>query len=353
MNRPQLITFTKAREKSEFWENGEYSKKRSSKLPENETTGQEARKFYESLLETVREQSVCSNPSRKRKAVRSISRTEPSAASSQSSPSTSLPVQEAANQRIGHQLLRCSQEGNLKGLKRLIEKEKCDLNFRDIYYWTAIMCAAYEGRKEVVGYLLKSGAAWVGVCETQGRDALDLAQEAGHEDVVQLLQESLCSRTEQRTERRTSLEKKYCETCRTHYQEDTVETHERSTVHIFSNQKRLPPTYYAIPENNVGFKMMLKEGWDKESGLGPTGTGRKFPIQTVLKRDQKGLGFQTTQKPKVTHFSPNDTLAVERPDTKSKRTQRVATVSRKEERRKEAKQRDWERDLRTYMNIDL
>lgn len=99
--------------------------------------------------------------------------------------------------------------------------------------------------------------------------------------------------------------------------------------------------------------MMLKEGWDSEAGLGPNGTGRKFPVQTVLKRDQKGLGFQNNEKPKVTHFAANDSLAVARPAITYKRTERVATVSKKEERRKEEKSKAWERDLRTYMNIDL
>ncbi|KAM4640676.1 G patch domain and ankyrin repeat-containing protein 1 isoform 2-T5 [Discoglossus pictus] len=350
MNHPQLITFTRAREKTDFWENGEYSKKKVSLVPERFTTGEEARNFYESLLETDGEQSVSSRTSRKRKANRRATGVEPQEAGS----STSQPANEATNQRVGHQLLKYSQNGDLKSLRRLVEKEKCDINFRDSYYWTAIMCAAYGGKTEVVGYLLKRGAAWVGVCETQGRDALDLAQEAGQEDIVCLLQDSLCNRPQESAQRRRkTLEKKYCEICKAHYQEDSVETHERSTIHLFHKRKKLPSTYYAIPDHNVGFKMMVKEGWDRESGLGPDGSGRKFPVQTVLKRDQKGLGFQSKQKPKVTHFTANDTEAVARPGTRPKRAERIITISKKEEKRKQAKERAWERDLRTYMNIDL
>lgn len=348
MNFPQLITFTKAREKSDLWENGEQRNKNSSRNRKVNISGEEAKTFYESLLSSEGEQSK--RPSRKRKRVTPSSH-EGTEGQSQLRPAMTAPG--ATDQSNGHQLLRCSQHGDLKGVKRLLEKENCDVNFRDGYYWTALMCAAYAGKKDVVSYLLKRGAAWVGVCETKGKDALILAEEAGHQDIVQLLQDSLRDHPQDLTPRAHPPERKYCDVCKTHYQEDTIETHERSTVHLFNKKKKLPPTYYVIPEHNIGYKMMLKEGWDSEAGLGPNGTGRKFPVQTVLKRDQKGLGFQNNEKPKVTHFAANDSLAVARPAITYKRTERVATVGKKEERRKEEKTKAWERDLRTYMNIDL
>ncbi|XP_075042685.1 G patch domain and ankyrin repeat-containing protein 1 [Mixophyes fleayi] len=350
MNYPRLISFTKAREKSDFWENGEHSKKRKSQICEVKISGEEARSFYESLLVNERKQSTSRQLSRKRKVARSLPREEPQEGS-QRRPST--PAQEDNDVRMGHQLLKCSQHGDIKGLKKLLEKEHCDINFRDIYFWTALMSSAYAGKKDIVSYLIKRGAAWVGVCDTQGKDALILAEEAGHQDIVKLLQDSLRDQPQESAPRTQPLDRKHCEICKTHYQEDSVEIHERSTVHLFNKKKTLPSTYYVIPEHNIGFKMMLKEGWNRESGLGPDGTGRKFPVQTVLKRDQKGLGFQSDQKPKVTHFAANDTLAVVRPVIKQTRSERVATISKKEERRKEAKAKAWERDLRTYMNIDL
>ncbi|PIO32511.1 hypothetical protein AB205_0130660 [Aquarana catesbeiana] len=351
MNFPRLISFTKACEKSDWWENGEHTTKKIFKSYEVATTGEEARSFYESLIGTDRESSASRKPSRKRRVHRSPSHEEPRVWSSESGPNTL--VRETTNQRVGHQLLRCSQNGDMKGLRQLVEKEHCDINFRDIYYWTPVMCAAFAGKKDAVSYLLKRGAAWVGVCETQGKDALTLAEEGGHQEVVKLLQDSLKGQPEESQPRTQPLERKYCDVCKTYYQEDSIDTHERSTIHLFNKKKKIPSTYYAIPEHNVGFKMMLKEGWDRESGLGPEGSGRKFPVQTVLKRDQKGLGFHSDQKPKVTHFAANDMLAVARSQTKHVRTERVATVSKNEERRKEAKSKAWERNLRTYMNIDF
>lgn len=37
------------------------------------------------------------------------------------------------------------------------------------------MCASWSGHRAVVRLLLSHGAAWVGVVDTQGRDAQDLA----------------------------------------------------------------------------------------------------------------------------------------------------------------------------------
>lgn len=188
MNFPRLITFTKARDKSDLWENGERTSKKPSKSSAVGSTGEEARRFYESLLANDGEPPASRKPSRKRRVHRAPSHEESRVGSSHD-PNTS--VQEPTSQRVGHQLLRASQNGDMKGLRQLVEKEHCDINFRDRYYWTPLMCAAFAGKKDAVSYLLKRGAAWVGVCETQGKDALTLAEEGGHREVVKLLQDSL------------------------------------------------------------------------------------------------------------------------------------------------------------------
>uniref|UniRef100_A0A1B8XUA9 Uncharacterized protein n=1 Tax=Xenopus tropicalis TaxID=8364 RepID=A0A1B8XUA9_XENTR len=205
MNHLQLITFTKARDKSDFWENGECSNKKDLNASNKNITGEEARSFYESLLETEDQQSHSKKSSRKPKpAILSV---QHRVADTQSEQNTTT-AQDPKEQHKGHQLLRCSQEGDLKGLKRLVDKEKY-------------------------------------------------------------------------------------------------------------------------------------------------GEGRKFPVKTLLKRDKKGLGFHTDQKSKVTHFSANDNMAVANVKIRQKRTERISTISRKEEKRKQAKEQAWERNLRTYMNIDL
>lgn len=95
--------------------------------------------------------------------------------------------------------------------------------------------------------------------------------------------------------------------------------------------------------------MLLREGWEPGMGLGPRGEGRTNPIPTVLKRDQEGLGYRSVPQPRVTHFLARDTRAV----AGRERAPRVITLSRREERRQEEKDRAWERDLRTYMNLEF
>nr|XP_056723076.1 G patch domain and ankyrin repeat-containing protein 1 [Euleptes europaea] len=349
MNRgPQLIAFTRAREESDLWRDGHVQKKSHQVTPvvgqaEGNTGGETARSFYESLL-------LSSDPGKASQRKRKVRSARPPV---QEAPCTQhQPAQ--TDTRKGNQLLKAAQDGHLKAMKTLVEKDRCDVNFRDDYYWTATMCAAYAGQVEAVRYLLSHGAAWVGVCETQGRDAVDLAEEAGHQEVVEVLQESgrPCVKQEPSSSQMPP-ERKYCAVCQTHYNEDTVALHERSTAHLFNRRDPLPPTRYHIPENNVGFQLMVKGGWDQKAGLGPEGTGRKFPIQTVLKRDQKGLGFHSNLKPKVTHFDAHDQSAVEQPRGQWPRTERAATVGKREARRREAKAKAWERNLRTYMNLDL
>ncbi|XP_067406894.1 G patch domain and ankyrin repeat-containing protein 1 [Emydura macquarii macquarii] len=340
---PQLIAFTRAREESDRWKDGQLRKRAGSPAhgweEKRDMVGEEARSFYESLLAS----GESSSPARKRKAPlrRPVVPELPSAQPGQT------------DSHKGNLLLRSAQEGDVRTLRRLLEKEGCDVNYRDGYYWTAVMCAAYAGRGEAVKYLLTRGAAWVGVCESQGRDAVDLAEEAGHQDVLRILQERETVQPEERRTRRTAAERKYCPVCQTHYSEDSVELHERSTAHLFNRRDPLPPTRYHIPESNVGFRLMVKGGWDCEAGLGPEGTGRKFPVQTVLKRDQKGLGFRSDLRPKVTHFNANDPSAVAQPQGQRPRTERAATVGKREARRRDAKAKAWERDLRTYMNLDI
>ena len=50
-------------------------------------------------------------------------------------------------------------------------------------------------------------------------------------------------------------------------------------------------TFYHFNESNIGFKMLMKAGWDGVSGLGRNGHGRRSPVKTVVKNDRKGLGI--------------------------------------------------------------
>ena len=93
------------------------------------------------------------------------------------------------------QILRAAQEGDLAKLKKLLDPHEAggaggNINARDAFWWTPLMCAARAGQGAAVRYLLGRGAAWVGVCELGGRDAAQLAEEAGFPEVARMVRES-------------------------------------------------------------------------------------------------------------------------------------------------------------------
>lgn len=92
-------------------------------------------------------------------------------------------------------ILLAAQNGDLTELRRLLEPQETggaggNINARDAFWWTPLMCAARAGQGAAVRYLLGRGAAWVGVCELGGRDAAQLAEEAGFPEVARMVRES-------------------------------------------------------------------------------------------------------------------------------------------------------------------
>ena len=87
-------------------------------------------------------------------------------------------------------------------------------------------------------------------------------------------------------------------------------------------------------------------------GLGPEGTGRKFPVKTVLKKDRLGLGSKQKSKARITHFSPKDLAAVAT-NKESKVKPRIARrTSKRKIIEKQTKERTWKQNMRLYMNTD-
>ncbi|XP_043094045.1 G patch domain and ankyrin repeat-containing protein 1 [Puntigrus tetrazona] len=344
MSRP--VYFTRAKEEENLW----IDRKREDKQT---ITGEEARDFYQSLLQetdgekpkggeaaTTRRVRRRAGPKRRREARR------PEAAHVE-------PVN--TSERDGYKLLRCAQEGNIRALKDLLRRG-IDVNFRDDFYWTGVMCASKAGQTDAVRLLLQHGAAWVGVVDKQGRDARDLALQAGHQDVVRELEQfSVSEITNTPTTNRESVHPQWCNLCAVHYT-DSTETHNRSTLHQFSELR--PPTtpQYCLPSSSNSYKMMLRLGWDPASGLGPAHSGRKNPVSTVLKRDQAGLGYGASPQSKVTHFQAKDPQAVQhvrKQKRLEKRQEKGTTLCAKELKRKEERDKKWERDYRASFNFDF
>ncbi|XP_008535757.2 G patch domain and ankyrin repeat-containing protein 1 [Equus przewalskii] len=351
MSKPSLITFTPATDPSDLWKDGQ----QQSQPEELEPTldGAAARAFYEALIgdesSTPEPQRARPEPASERKRKkRRVMRQAAAGASRGHGQSRSLEAEDKMTQWI----LRAAQEGNLAELRRLLDPQEAggaggNINTRDAFWWTPLMCAARAGQGAAVRYLLGRGAAWVGVCEVGGRDAAQLAEEAGFPEVARMVRESH-GETRSPENRAQSPSPQYCETCDAHFQDSN---HRTSTAHLLSLSRNLQPPNLplGVPTSSPGFKMLLREGWEPGMGLGPRGEGRTNPIPTVLKRDQEGLGYRSVPQPRVTHFLARDTRAV----AGRERAPRVITLTRREERRQEEKDRAWERDLRTYMNLEF
>ncbi|KAL8576626.1 hypothetical protein ACOMHN_025101 [Nucella lapillus] len=109
--------------------------------------------------------------------------------------------------------------------------------------------------------------------------------------------------------------------------------------------------FFLIPSSNVGYRLMMKTGWDGNRGLGPSGEGHRYPVKTLFKQDRKGLGNTVKEKAKVTHFKANDKSAVTRMQSQGDhRVVSVRTLSRRAQKAKERKDRQWEINLRHQMS---
>ena len=70
-----------------------------------------------------------------------------------------------------------------------------------------------------------------------------------------------------------------------------------------------------------------------------------------------GLGSKGSQQARVTHFGPNDQSAVKRRKVLTKEGEKKKVtgskkMSRREKLAKEKKEKNWERNMRIYMNSE-
>ncbi|XP_051242611.1 G patch domain and ankyrin repeat-containing protein 1 [Dicentrarchus labrax] len=315
-------------------------------------SGREARQFYEHLMKDEDHGREHQNKQRRRAraAERQRGQTDSVLQSGTRGGSDGNQRRETSNSErttelLGLRLLRCAHNGDISGLKDLLSKG-VDINFQDTYFWTAVMCASWSGQRDAVRLLLQHGAAWVGVVDTQGRDAKDLALEAGHNEVLEEL-ESYGRSPERDTPSGSSAaqcQPQWCDVCGNEYS-CSLSSHLSSTIHQFSLRRPPPTPYYCLPPSSNSYKMMVRCGWKPGSGLGPEGEGPQQPVSTVLKRDQKGLGYGQMKRAKVTHFQARDDDAV-KPPSKDKEERGGKGQRKKESRRKELKDKNWERDFR-------
>ncbi|XP_052815663.1 G patch domain and ankyrin repeat-containing protein 1-like [Mya arenaria] len=245
--------------------------------------------------------------------------------------------------KIHHKLLTLSQNGDISALEKLLGDGHVDVNFQDQYGWTAVMCAGVAGHFKAVQFLLSVGASRY-VINSQNKTVDDLCP-----NLLRELEKLEREKPKKSKKRRSSF---FCDICGCEFSDSTPVEHNSSTLHLFNIGRKPKTDHFMLQKNNIGFQLMEKSGWDGQSGLGSKGQGQKYPVKTSLKRDRKCLGGDDKKsKTKVTHFGPNDASAVKSLKRPQERVMSAATVSKRERKRKIKKDKNWERDLRTYMNM--
>lgn len=197
-----------------------------------------------------------------------------------------------------------------------------NVNITDQFGWTPLMTAACSGHAEIVAFLLHKGAN-TNIRDKSGLSAVNIALKRNHLEIIDLLKIHLQANKKnnsnsdeddkkqnyRQTKESVDLKGFFCEICASSF-ECTKKQHESSTAHIFNCKPKIPNIFYGISKQNKGYQMLLKKGWNEESGLGLNGKGQKYPVKTVLKRDRKGFSDSHQKFARVTHVDPNNTKTV-------------------------------------------
>lgn len=255
-----------------------------------------------------------------------------------------------------------------KSMKMLLTKST------DRFGWSALMIASCAGHRDTVKILLKAGADTL-TKDRGGNSAFALASKKGHHAVMDLLVAKQSSRSRDQKEKGQSSTpiqgtkkiKLECDLCNVNFSSSRLlERHLASTVHLFKVEEAeiqarggKVQAHFSIPRHNRGFQMMLSTGWDQNSGLGPKGEGKLYPVKTVLKKDRRGVGAPPEAKEKsttsvsaaakVTHFGPNDPRSVQgtcRQTTQRGRFARESTQTKVRSKARERSDRAKEIDFR-------
>lgn len=290
-------------------------------------SGAEVQQFYREILDTPTTAKVTSKPTN-------------------TDTSRQAKEQPQALPYDRNRFFRLATSNNVEQLAQMCIAEEQQLNACDSYGWTALMMAACEGAADAVAWLLQLGAD-ADVADKSGNTALRLASKKGHTGIVQLLQrESSSNAAAAQLEEGpsdTAAAPFYCGVCQRDYSESSWRAHQTSTVHRF-NMKSLPAhrlQKFNIPARNRGLQLMVKQGWDREHGLGPSQSGRLYPVKTVLRKQRTGLGIEQSPA-RVTHFGAFDTNATKHRNRNPLPPQQRHT--RNDMRRE--KVREWKRERR-------
>lgn len=231
-------------------------------------------------------------------------------------------------------------EDNVTSLREFHHLSEEDINSMDDYGWTALMMAACENAQDSVKFLLEKGAR-TDISDKKGHTALSLAQQKGFRNIIDLLDNDSSEEDEKvfvKSMQRPKSEKFYCEECKKQVTE-SKRKHYTSIVHQFNKKGEERSFRFQIPPENRGLQLMVKQGWDKQSGLGPTNSGHLFPIKTTIRKHRSGVGIKQAPA-RVTHFKPFDLNAVKHREYPKGKNRNEIARERRRDRRMDRKLRE-------------
>lgn len=215
-------------------------------------------------------------------------------------------------------LFKAAQTNDIETLEKMF-LNSLNVNVIDEFGWTALMMGSYEGHLDIVKLLIRSGAK-IDVEDRQQNTAISLATKRDHSNVVTFLEKILelrksevvnLSSDEDEALKEAPSNQIYCDKCHINYEKSIEKEHLSSTLHRFNETKSHKfSRYFGIPESNIGFQMMLRQGWNRDSGLGAEQNGTMYPIKTTLRKSRSGLGTRQPRTAKVTHFKAFDRDAI-------------------------------------------
>lgn len=229
---------------------------------------------------------------------------------------------------------------DIQALEEMDLSVQSNLNALDEFGWSALMMAACAGAGKTFMFLLDMGIDFE-IVDKSNRSAINLAETKNHFHILETFQQFVNSRFRTNDASAPSQNQGngfFCATCNVMFNQTPQNVHQTSVLHKFNSRVEISNDWarkysYAIPKTNQGYQLMLKHGWDGESGLGPLQAGSRFPVKTVLRQPKSGLGLKQKGKSRVTHFRPHDLSAIkfrkQERNIKSKRELQAAAASDK------------------------
>lgn len=246
--------------------------------------------------------------------------------------------------------LKLCQENDIQTLSQMDLTIPSNLNIVDDFGWSGLMIAACSNAIDAFSFLLSKDIDYE-ITDRSGRSALDFAEKKGHSQILATFRDYVQERRQDGIDKsqEESLEQLknsfHCPTCDMSFSETTQEAHSTSVLHQFNTSQSSSSSSnyklnYGIPVRNPGYQLMLKQGWNTR-GLGPSESGRLYPVKTVLRKHRSGLGTDQRDPERVTHFQANDREAVryrppERVKGRREMSQDYESNKRKERRLRKA-----------------